>query len=61
VREFDAPLDRALVFTSIAVADECGEAVHGTIEVGPGEREWWFIPARPSAPGRCRVHVAPEL
>jgi hypothetical protein len=43
------------------VADECGEAVHGTIEVGAGEREWRFIPARPSASGRCRVHVAPEL
>jgi hypothetical protein len=33
----------------------------GTIEVGAGEREWRFIPARPSASGRCRVHVAPEL
>ena len=61
VLQFDAPLDRALLFTSIAVVDERGEAVHGTIEVSEGEREWSFTPARPWAPGGYRVHVAPEL
>ena len=59
--QFDAPLDRALLFTSVAVADERGETVHGTIEVSAGEREWSFTPAQPWAPGGYRVHVAPEL
>ena len=61
VVQFDEPLDRALLFTSVAVVDERGEAVHGTIEVGAGEREWSFTPAQPWQPGRYRVRVAPEL
>ena len=58
---FDEPLNRALLFTSVAVVDERGDAVHGSIEVGTGEREWSFTPAQPWQPGRYRLQVSPEL
>ena len=55
------PLDRALLFTSVAVADERGNPVHGTIEVGAGEGEWSFTPGQAWQPGRYRLQVSPEL
>ncbi len=61
VVHFDEPLDRALLFTSVAVLDERGDPVHGIIEVGAGEGEWSFTPGQPWQPGRYRLRVSPEL
>ena len=49
VVQFDEPLDRALLFTSVAVADERGDPVRGVIEVGAGEGEWSFTPGQPGS------------
>ena len=49
VVHFDEPLDRALLFTSVAVVDERGDPVHGIIEVGAGEGEWCSHPGSPGS------------
>jgi hypothetical protein len=61
VVRFAEPLDRALLFTSMAVDDPLGNQVHGSIDVSDEETEWWFTPDNPWAAGSHRLRVSPDL
>ena len=61
VVRFAEPLDRALLFTSIAVEDARGNRVHGSVEVSGREIEWRFTPDDPWAGGSHRLRISPDL
>ncbi len=44
---FDRPMDRALLFTALGVADADGARLPGQVSVEPGERAWSFTPDKP--------------
>ena len=58
---FAEPLDRALLFTSMAVDDPLDNQVHGSGDVSDEEIEWWFTPDNPWAAGSHRLRVSPDL
>jgi hypothetical protein len=61
VVHFADPLDRGLLYTSLAVEHGLGNPVHGTIDVPDEEIEWWFTPDDPWAAGAHRLRVSPDL
>ena len=58
---FPAPLDRALLSSSIAITSPDGQATAGRIAIDRRETRWRFTPALPWIAGRYEVRVAPGL
>ncbi len=58
---FPEPLDRALLERLIAVQDEKGQAIAGTVRVVEHQTRWQFEPAQPWSAGRYRVVIGTEL
>jgi hypothetical protein len=56
----DAPVDGAAA-GHVGVADTRGRRLAGRAELGGGERQWTFTPARPWRPGRYRLMVRDTL
>lgn len=48
---FPEPLDHALLQDMLVVRTADGEVVAGSIFIGEGEREWFFVPDEPWTEG----------
>jgi hypothetical protein len=58
---FPEPLDRALLESMIEVRDASGSRLAGKVEVGEGQLQWRFTPARAWQEGGYRVEVDARL
>ena len=54
---FPEPLDHALLQDMLAVRTADGEVIAGSIYIGEGEREWFFVPDEPWTEGSYVVVV----
>jgi hypothetical protein len=58
---FPRPLDWALLWHTIAIAEEGGRTIEGRIAIDEAERRWSFTPTSPWSPGSYYVRIAPTL
>jgi hypothetical protein len=59
--DFGEPLDQALASRLIAVQDDRGRPVEGTVALDRSARRWRFQPAEKWQAGRYQLLVSPEL
>ena len=61
VLEFGRPLDRALLFTTLALVSPAGHVMGGRIVVDRGERRWSYTPDAPWVSGHYGIRVSDSL
>ncbi len=59
--DFGEPMDHALAERMLVVLDANGDAVIGSVRVGPEERSWSFTPEQPWRAGRYVIDVHPDI
>ena len=59
--KFQEPMDRGMLESALAVFDPGGKVVSGTIETGPGETSWSFIPEREWMAGEYELRLSQRL